>query len=159
MRAVSPAFATTAFEFDAYSGHDEIRHEDLSLGLRSEQQGKDKARRSDAGADQHRDREAETVMAGEPGKHQRDEAAEYRPLVVAEGARRRAYLGREALGEVGRVLAIDRLAEQALQHKANGDPGEVRGEQIEGGDKDRDGRGDDHRPASAKAIGEPAPET
>ena len=56
-------------------------------------------------------------------------------------------------------MAVDRLAKEPLQHEANGDPGEVRGEQIEGGDKDRDGRRDDHRPASAKAIGEPAPET
>ena len=40
--------------------------------------------------------------------------------MITEGARRRAHLGREALGEIGRVLAIDRLAEQALQHKANG---------------------------------------
>src|SRR5205807_4486410 len=97
----------------SYLGHDEIRHEDLSLGLRSEQQCDYKARRTDASADQHRDRKAEIVMAGEPGQDQRDKAAEYRTLVITEGARRRAHLGREAFGEVSGVLAIDRLAEKA----------------------------------------------
>src|ERR1700730_17044394 len=90
----------------SYSGHDEIRDEDFSLGLRSEQQCDDKARRSDAGADQHRDCKAEPVMTGEPGKNKRNKAAEDRSLVIAEGARRRPHLGREAFRKIGGVLAI-----------------------------------------------------
>src|SRR3984893_15910651 len=114
--AVAPPDPRSAFS--SCSGHDQIRHEDLSLGLRSEQQRNDKARRSDAGADQHRDRKAETVMAGEPGQDERDKAAEYRPLVIAEGARRRADFGREALRKIGGGLAGDRPARKALAAKS-----------------------------------------
>src|SRR5580704_12036871 len=64
------------------SGHDEIRNEDFSLGFRAEQQRNHKARRSDAGADQHRDRKAEIVMAGERGQHEGNKTAENRSLVI-----------------------------------------------------------------------------
>src|SRR5690349_22368066 len=98
-------------------------------------------------------------MAGKPSQDQWDKAAEDGSLVITEGARRRADLGREAFRKIGRVLAVDRLAEEALQHEPDGDPREVSGQQIERGDKDCDRRGDDHRPATAEAIREPTPET
>src|SRR6516162_5133140 len=101
------------------SGHDQVRHEDFSFRFRPEQQCNHKARRPDAGADQHWYRKTDLVMAGKPGQNQWNKAAKDRALVVTEGAGRGADLGREAFRKVGGVLAVDRLPEKALQDEAD----------------------------------------
>ena len=63
--------------------------------------------------------EADIVVDREIGQHRRDETTPDRALMVAEAGRRRAYLGREALGQIARVLSVDRTTEQPLQREAD----------------------------------------
>ena len=65
--------------------------------------------------------EADIVVDRDIGQDRRDETAEDRALMVAEAGGRRAHLGREALGQIARILAIDRAAEQALDREADRD--------------------------------------
>ena len=59
-------------------------------------------------------------------------AAEDRRLVVAEGARGRPYLGREAFVQVRHHLSVHAAAgAESLRDEAHRDPQEVAGEQVE----------------------------
>src|SRR6266404_5331502 len=91
--------------------HHQVRDEFLALGLRTEQQGKDEADGPDDCAHQHGNAEAEVVVDGKVGECRGHQATEDRPLVITEGAGRRAHLGGEALREVTRVLTIEGIAE------------------------------------------------
>jgi hypothetical protein len=113
---------------------------------------------ADPGPDDHRLGQSGAEALGQECQHQRHHAAEERRLVVAEGARGRPYLGREALVEIRRHLSLHAAAgAHALQDEAYGDPQEVFRQQIERRERQGDQRRDDDRPAPAEAVGPPTP--
>ena len=58
------------------------------------------------------------MVDGEIGQRRRDKPTKDRPLVITEGAGRRSYFGGKPFGKVARVLSIEGVAEQPLEHEA-----------------------------------------
>ena len=79
--------------------------------------GRERRRPARRRREQHRHREAERLVRRPGAENRTAEPAPDRALVVAEPRRRRAHLGREPFVEIGRVLAVDRADEEALDRE------------------------------------------
>src|SRR6266404_3638606 len=102
--------------------------------------------------------ETQVPVDREISNHRTGETAPDRTLVEAEPRRRRAYLGREALGEITRRLAPNAAAgKPSLQPEEHDDHPVVVGEQIERDERQPDQCGQDYRPAAANAVRRPTP--
>ena len=135
----------------------EIGDQVLALGLGSQRHGDDDQHQEHGRAHHHRQREAHLHLDGEVAQHRRHEAGPDRALVIDEARGRRAHLGREALAQVARVLAVDRAAEHALQNEAQDDQRRVVGPQIERRHEDGEDAGHDDRGPPAPFVGHAAP--
>src|SRR5262245_22373903 len=67
-------------------------------------------------------------------------------------------LRRVPLGEIARVLAIDRATEDALNDEAGDDPERNRAPKVKGRDEDGDDGGHGVGPAPSPAVGDNAPQ-
>ena len=118
-----------------------------------------KMRQAHHRGDEDRTRKGDLVGGCVPDEQRRDQPAPDRPLVEAEGDRRRPHLGREALGEIGRVLNVHAAAgKHSLQGKSDDDQGVVVGQQVKERGRNPERRRDDDRPAPPDAFRHPAPE-
>ena len=88
------------------SGYRQFGDELFTSGLWAEQDRRGDADTAQCGADQHRDRKSQLPVDSKIGDDRCNQAAEDRALVIDEAGRRRAYLGRESFGEIGRVSLL-----------------------------------------------------